>query len=736
MDGNRTRIAVVGVGVLALFAALLVRLWFLQVGNHETYVQEAETNGVRIAYSPPVRGLILDRDGKPLVQNRTAYQVTIARSVEGDELHTVLARLSNVLEVPKSDLERRRDSVDNNPLLPAVVHDDASQTAVTYIAEHQEDFPGVEVQTTTVRTYPYGSVAAHVLGYSGEINDEELKQHGDGKEPDYRAGDQIGKSGVEASYDADLRGHHGVESLRVDARNRVLETLGSQDAEPGDTVQLTLDLDLQRAVETYLEEGIQAARQEFEEDPETHESTGRTFVANAGAAVVMDARTGAVLAMASNPTYDPQDFIGGISEDKYQQYAQDANTPLFDRAVQGLYPPGSTFKPVTALAAAENGTLSPPWRIINDVNGVYKCCDIPELQQEFKNFEGNIGGEVNLAQALSISNDYFFYTLGGDTAVLPVGLDGDEHIQEKARELSFDAPTGIDLGEEASGRVPDREWLKEFHAAGGTERSDWYFGDTINLAVGQGDLLVTPLQLATAYAAIGNGGTVVTPHLGARVVDAEGKVLRDIAPPGRQVQLDPEVRNIVMLGLRDAVQDPGTPVGHNAGTAYAAFQGFPFDQVSVAGKTGTAEMRGKQDTTWFTALVPADNPHYVVTVAVEQADTGARTSAPIVRKVLEYLYCLPGYEEIPPDPQYGPQPDNGSCAPQTAQPPIVNNQEVTTPTLPPADGDQPSGDVAATLLPPPPPQATGVGAGAAAGRSAAGRSVAGRRGGGRRSAVR
>jgi penicillin-binding protein 2 len=689
MDSNRTRIAVVGVGVLALFAALLVRLWFLQVGNHETYVQEAETNGVRIAYSPPVRGLILDRDGKPLVQNRTAFQVTIARSVTGDELHTVLARLSNALGAPKSDLERRHDSVDNNPLLPAVVADDAPASAVTYIAEHQEDFPGVEVQPTTVRTYPYGTTAAHVLGYSGEINDDDLKAHGDGKEPDYRAGDQIGKSGIEASYDADLRGHHGVESLRVDARNQVLETLGSQDAEPGDTVQLTLDLDLQRAVEQYLEEGLEQARQTQEKDPETKQPTGKYFVANAGAAIVMDARTGAVLAMASNPTYDPQDFIGGISEDKYQQYAQDPNTPLLDRAVQGLYPPGSTFKPVTALAAAENGTLSPPWRIINDTTGVYKCCDIPELQQEFKNFEGNIGGAVNLDQALAISNDFFFYTLGGETAVLPVGPDGDEKIQQVARELSLDAPTGIDLGEEAGGRVPDREWLKKFHAAGGTDRTDWFQGDTINIAVGQGDLLVTPLQMATVYAAIGNGGTVPTPHLGASVVDAEGKVVRDIAPPGRQVQLPAEVRDIVMQGLRDAVQFPGSPVGHNAGTAFQAFQGFPFDQVSVAGKTGTAEVSGgKQDTTWFTALVPADNPQYVITVAVEQGDTGANTSAPIVRKIIEDLYCIPGAEEVPPDPQYGPQPADGTCGPQTAQAPIVNNQEVTTPTLPPATGDQ------------------------------------------------
>ncbi len=199
---------------------------------------------------------------------------------------------------------------------------------------------------------------------------------------------------------------------------------------------------------------------------------------------------------------------------------------------------------------------------------------------------------------------------------------------------------------------------------------------------------MTPLQLATAYAAIGNGGTVVTPHLGARVVDAEGKVVRDIEPPGRQVQLPGEVRDIVLLGLHDAVQT-------QKGTAFAAFQGFPLDQVSVAGKTGTAEVGGgKQDTTWFTALVPADNPQYVITVAVEQGDTGATTSAPIARKIIEDLYCLPGAEEVSPDPQYGPQPADGTCAPQTAQPPIVNNQEVTTPTLPPATGDQ-SGSAAA-----------------------------------------
>jgi penicillin-binding protein 2 len=690
MEANRTRIALVGVAVLLLFSALLVRLWFLQVGAHESYVREAESNGVRLAYEVPVRGLILDRDGKALVQNRTAFQVTLSRDVSGDELHAVMARLSDVLGVPKSDLERRYESADNDPLLPAAVHDDASQVAVTYIAEHQEDFPGVEVTPTTVRVYPYGSAAAHVLGYSGEINDVELEAHGDGRDADYRLGDQIGKSGIEAHYDEELRGHHGVQSLRVDSRNQVLETLGGQEPQPGHTVQLTLDLDLQRAVEQFLREGMEETRTQFEEDPETHEPTGRTFVANAGAALVMDVRTGAVLAMTSNPTYDPQDFIGGISEERYQQYLRDPNFPLLNRTIQGVYAPGSTFKPITALAAIENGALPIPWHQIDDLTGKYSCCDIPELQQDFTNFEGTIGGpDLTLDVALAKSNDFFFYTLGGNTARLPIGVDGDEHIQEKARDLGFGAPTGLDLGEEAAGRVPDRTWMAEVHEENpeAFPRGDWYFGDTINLSVGQGDLVVTPLQLAVSYAAIANGGTVVTPHLAARIVDAEGTLVRDVAPLGRAVTLDPEVRDILMLGLRDAVQTED-------GTAHEPFLGFPFDQLSVAGKTGTAEVFGKQDTAWFTALVPAEDPRYVITVAVEQGDTGARTAAPIVRQIIEYLYCLPGHPDVPPDPQYGEQPANGTCAPQVALPPVANPPQ-TEPTLTPVTGDTGSGAVAA-----------------------------------------
>jgi penicillin-binding protein 2 len=671
-EGNRTRIAVVGAVVLALFGALLTRLWFLTVAGHETYVAQARQNGVRVAFTQPERGIIWDRDGKPLVRNTTTFRATISRGVTDTERHQALVRLSDVIGVPKSELERRLNSADNSPLLPAPVWDDVPADAVTYIAEHAEEFPGVEVAPATTRVYPYGSAAAHVLGYIGSMNDTEYEAHGAGDEPDYQLGDDIGKDGVESYYDAELRGSHGVQSLRVDAAGRVLETLGSQPAVPGNNLELTIDLALQRAAEQYLADGLARQRQQPVLDRTTDEPLGHNFLAPAGAVVVMKVDTGEIVAMASNPTYEPEEFIGGIPADVYEQLNDKATFfPLLNRATQGQYAPGSTFKPVTAFAAWESGVLPYPWYEITDEDGFRKF-GLRNQQTTYKNFESIPGGQVNLVKALQISNDVYFYDMAWGIVLLPKDLNDtvaqdDMAIQQTARRFGFDQPTGIDLAGERRGRVPDREWLERINKESPEffPYNIWLGGYTISMSVGQGDLLATPLQMATAYAAIGNGGYKVTPHVVGRIVSPLNTVVREIAPPPVDIGLDPEIRKIVMLGLSDAVMT-------EEGTAFDAFEGFDFGRLPIAGKTGTAETCTAcepQNTAVFSALVPANDPEYVITVFIEKGDTGGSTAAPIAREIIEYMYCTGGAAAIrQPDPLGLDQQATIGCPPLVAVP--------------------------------------------------------------------
>jgi penicillin-binding protein 2 len=631
MEGSRVRVSIVGVVVLALFCALFARLWYLQVAGGTNLAAAANANRVRTVAEPAPRGRILDAKGRVLADNRVANVVTFDRRLEASVRKKVVAELAPLLGTTVEEIDKRLDDARVSPYTPVPVGVDVPIDTLAYIGEHKADFPGVRAEPRAVRRYPLGSMASHVLGYVGEINEEESAAQPKGE---YQLGDDIGKSGVEKNFEKDLRGKSGKDRLEIDVQGRVLKTLGTTKPVPGNDVQLTLDLDVQNAAESALAEGMAAAR---ETQNRAIKDSFETYAAPAGSVVVLDAKTGSVVAMASNPTYDPNTFADGIPTATYDALNNPDNSyPLLNRAIQGQYAPGSTFKLVTSLAGLTTGEIS-PGTSVNDKG----CIDLNVEGGKFCNAGNEAHGYVDLPEALTVSSDVYFYEIGR-------AFWGDFHrnepngnaIQDEAHTLGFGAVTGVALSGEAKGRVPDSTWKQEVH----DERPDafpyaeWLPGDNINLAVGQGDLLVTPLQLASAYETVANGGTLFTPRLASRVLGLDGTVLQEISPTARTVALPDGARDAILTGLRGAVRD-------DKGTASGVFAGFPFDPFDLAGKTGTAEVSGKQDTSVFVAITPPDptpqQSQYVVVAIIEEGGFGADTAAPIVRRVVEQLDGLP-----------------------------------------------------------------------------------------------
>lgn len=623
-DSSRLRLSIVGIIVISLFSAVFARLWYLQVLDSDTLQAEAVRNQKRLVFEPAPRGRVLDRQGRPLVENRVAEAVTVTRiDVKGNE--AVLNRLAALLGISVVELKRRIADPRFSPYRPVPVAEAVPEDKIVYLREHSADFPGVQVQALAERAYPNPGLAAHVLGYVGEINDTELAKR---KDTGYRLGDQIGKSGVEQSYESDLRGVPSRLALEVDSAGRVVDTLSSRPAQPGHDVQLTLDLDVQRLAEESLAQGLEASRKRVDREER------KSFVAPAGAAVVMDPRDGSVLAMASFPTYDPSAFVRGISPELFRTLQDKANHyPLTNRAIQGQYAPGSTFKLFTALAALQKGAITAKTTLLDE--GSFRLRSCRGERCVFRNAGSRAYGRVNLTQALVVSSDVFFYNLGAN-----FWFDGGANrlaIQETARQFGLGDRTGIPLASEQRGRIPDPESRRRLHELrpDAFPEGQWRTGDNVNLSIGQGETVVTPLQLANAYAAFANGGTLFEPKVAARVLDGRGRAVREIAPkPLRQVPLDPNIRAPILQGLRGAVFDP-------EGTAAGAFAGFPLNVLSVAGKTGTAQVSGRQDTALFAAVAPVENPQYVVAVVMEEAGFGGSAAAPVARRILQGLAGSP-----------------------------------------------------------------------------------------------
>jgi penicillin-binding protein 2 len=610
--------------VLAFFfAAMTTRLWFLQVMAANDYEKRAESNLLRWDPVPAARGKILDRGGEELVTNRPSWVVTVEKhKVRNPE--ALLLRLSEVLHVPARELGERLDNPDYGPYQSVPILEDATDQQVTYLEEHEREFPGVGYQKVGLREYPFGSLAAHVLGYLGEIGPNEL---GTPAFDDYRPGQLVGRGGVEQRYESWLHGKDGFEALEVDALGAETgRIIGRKRPIPGDDLVLTIQHRVQQVAESSLREGVRAAKQIV------HEESGNYLRAPAGAVVVLDPKNGEIMAMASYPTYDPRVFYEGLSQREWERLNNPArNYPLNNRAIQAAYPPGSTLKPFVAAAAVKAGYASP--------NGFYPCpaeFTVPgdTSGTVFHNWRDFDSGVISFAQSLIDSCDTVFYQFGLEF-YRERKIHG-ELLQQLMRAWGFDRPTGVDLNSEVGGRVPDVAWKAKIHERYPSLYPDavWYPGDTINMSIGQGDLLVTPLQLAAAFGSLTNGGTLQRPHIGLRIQSAEdGRVLKQFSPNGPigRVPFDPGTLGAIRAALQHVP---------SSGTAAGAFAGFPLSSVPVAGKTGTAEVAGEQPHSWFAAAAPAGNPEYVVVAVVEEGGHGSEVAAPIVRRILEGLFGL------------------------------------------------------------------------------------------------
>jgi penicillin-binding protein 2 len=461
---------------------------------------------------------------------------------------------------------------------------------LAYVLERQDEFPGVEPESEFLRYYPHGVIGAHLFGQVGEVSPHELK------DPAYNGvsmGDRVGQAGIEAEYDHYLRGRNGAARVEVDALGNLTKTLGRRQPIQGEQLRLSLDLNVQKVAQQALEGG-----------------TGR------GAFAVMNVQNGEVVALGSQPSFDPNIFTKPISQKKLDALSsEELGKPLFDRAIQGGYPTGSTFKLITATAALQSGLITPSTPLSDPgsltVGGV-----------KFQNAGGVAHGVLTLVPALTVSSDVFFYQLGRDLNEKGMPL------QLWAHRLGIGRKTGIDLPGESPGRLPTPHWRDTWFKKGLTDRP-WSVGDNINLSVGQGDLLANPLQMAVAYAALANGGRVLRPRLGLRIEDSTGRALQQLdAPTARRIKISPETRTSILEGLHGAASAPG-------GTSTPVFQDFP---IPIAGKTGTAEHVGKPDQSWYVALAPYPNPRYVVAVTDEAGGFGADTAAPMARRILAALF--------------------------------------------------------------------------------------------------
>jgi penicillin-binding protein 2 len=605
------RLAVCAAGVLFLFFALMLRFFYLQVLQHDYYMTLAEANRISMVPVAPNRGLILDRNGVVLAHNYSAYTLEISPK-EAGPLDTLLDELGQVLDIAPRDRKRFRKlmeehrELDNVPIRTRLTDEEVARFSV-----NRYRFPGVQINARLFRHYPNGELASHVIGYIGRISEKELAElERRGVASNYRGADYIGKTGLEGRYEAELHGIAGVEEVETDAGGRAVRTLRTTPPLAGNNLHLALDLRTQDIAE-------------------------KAFAGRRGALVAIEPATGGVIALVSRPGYDPNLFVEGIDPQNWDTLNTSTDKPLNNRALQGVYPPGSTFKPFMALAGLELGKRRPDYAISDPGYFV-----LPGVNRPWRDWKKGGHGTVDLHKSIVISCDTYYYGLAQE-----LGID---NIYRFIGQFGLGKATGVDISGESTGVLPSPEWkMRRF-------KQKWYGGDTISVGIGQGYNLTTPIQLAFATAILANHGIVYRPHLVRQVEDLQTSERRTIeAQPYSSFSLTDE--NIARV--RNAMVDVNKP----GGTAAQAFRGAEY---SVAGKTGTAQVVGMKqgekydeskiserfrDHALYIAYAPAENPKLALAILVENGGHGGSAAAPIARQVFDYF--LTGKEPAPPKPQ-------------------------------------------------------------------------------------
>lgn len=615
-SNGRFKLLTAGVG--AVFAAIVAKLWSMQMVSSDHYDELAEKNRTRVVTTPAPRGRILDRNGEPIVDNRSSLAIVAYRDLA--ENTVVVRHLANVLGMPYMAVLRNIQDNTEGAQSQHTIASDVRRSTIGYIMEHIDQFPGVSIAARTERSYPNGTLACHLVGYTGTVTQEQLDTQDELTDEEragkivYQSGDQVGQSGVEYYYENLLQGIRGEQTVRVDADGNVTGQAGAVPAKPGSDIKLTIDLKVQRACEEGLEKAFEVA-----------ENTGNS--PSGGSCVCIDCTNGEVLGMASAPTFDPSVFVGGVSSDAWSQLNDDeGGHPLLNRVIGGQYMSASTIKPFTSLAGMEYGvytaamssTCTGWWTGLGEAWG--KKCWLESGH-----------GVRNLETGIRDSCDVVFYDLGKNFFY---DEDNPEGLQEMYRRWGLGSKTGIDLPSEAAGRVPDSAWKEEYRKDWSADQRAWNAGDMTNIAIGQGDILVTPLQMVVAYCGLAMGGVEWTPHvlLSAVARDGEGDAYAYEPKKRLTAKIETEgAMDVVYRGVHSMIYEE-SPV-----TA-AHFTNLP---VEVAGKSGTGEKDGEDPYGWFIAYAPFDDPKYVVCAMVERGGYGSTCAMPAVRTVLGALYDAP-----------------------------------------------------------------------------------------------
>lgn len=588
------RLTIIWYAAIFIFVALVTRLGYLQILHGADNRHLADNNRIKLMPIMAPRGLFYDRNGVALVSNRPGFTVSLI-PISGPVPDEVIVRLAKFLNMDAADI-RKKVGQQDNPLEPIRIKNDVGPDVVSKIEEHRGDLPGVVIEIQSVRNYINNELAAHIFGYVSEISEEELEKR---KAEGYKTGNIVGKFGLEKVYDKEIRGTDGGSQIEVDVAGRPVKMLGKKEPVLGSSLVLTIDAKIQKAAEKAMDDRLRYLQTRLGNPG-----------AKAGAAVVMNPKTGEILAMVSRPAFSPNLFNGGISSKDWKVINDDPFNPMENRAITGEYPPGSTFKIVTGTAALELGKVTPEEKILD--TGHYR---------DKSNALNEALGWIDFKTALAKSDNVYFYQMGER-----IGID---NMEKYARMYGLGDYTGINLPGESDGLVANRKYKEKVYG------EDWYLSETLDAAIGQGFQLVTPIQMAMVMSEVANGGHRFRPYLVSKMIGPNGETVKSFEPEEvGSVTISDRNLNLIRSALKDV-----TAAG---GTAGYVFEGLPL---SMAGKTGTVENSHGEDHGWFVAYAPFDNPTVVIAVLVEQGGFGSDSAAPIARKILEAAFNLPPHKD-------------------------------------------------------------------------------------------